>query len=94
MSRFGTSYEFVASLSVSGTDGTLSDRMGYPELQDAVRAKTGLLDGVTAISGITEDGSGEEVVFSIIVNDFDCEAWRVHDFEHSILAVIGRSRSR
>jgi D-alanyl-D-alanine carboxypeptidase/D-alanyl-D-alanine-endopeptidase (penicillin-binding protein 4) len=94
VSRFETSYEFVASLSVSGTDGTLSDRMGYPELQEAVRAKTGLLDGVTSMSGVMEDGSGEKVIFSIIVNDFDCEAWRVHDFEHSVLAVIGRSRSR
>ncbi len=56
-----------------------------------MRAKTGLLDGVTAISGIMENGSGEEVLFSIIVNGFECEAWRVHDFEHSILAVIRRS---
>ena len=91
MSEFTTGYEFAASLSVSGTDGTLSDRMGYPELQSAVRAKTGLLDGVTAISGVMENGSGEEVLFSIIVNGFDCEAWRVHDFEHSILAVVRRS---
>ena len=91
LSDFTTSYEFAASLSVSGTDGTLGDRMGYAELRSVVRAKTGLLDGVTAISGIVEDGSGEEVLFSIIVNGFDCEAWRVHDFEHSVLAVIRRS---
>jgi len=88
---FSTSYEFVASLSVSGTDGTLEDRMGYAELRQSVRAKTGLLDGVTAISGVMENGSGDEVVFSMIVNGYECEAWRVHDFEHSILAVIGRS---
>ncbi|MCK4408916.1 MAG: D-alanyl-D-alanine carboxypeptidase/D-alanyl-D-alanine-endopeptidase, partial [Candidatus Eisenbacteria sp.] len=75
LSSFGASYEFGASLSVSGTDGTLSDRMGYPELEGAVRAKTGLLDGVTAISGVTRNASGEEVLFSIIVNGFDCEAW-------------------
>ena len=91
LSDFTTSYEFAASLSVSGTDGTLGDRMGYAELRSAVRAKTGLLDGITAISGIMEDGSGEEVLFSILVNGFSCEAWRVHDFEHSVLAVIGRS---
>ena len=91
LSDFTTSYEFAASLSVSGTDGTLSDRMGYAELRSVVRAKTGLLDGVTAISGIMENGSGEEVLFSVIVNGFECEAWRVHDFEHSILAVIRRS---
>lgn len=91
LSDFTTSYEFAASLSVSGTDGTLSDRMGYAELRSIVRAKTGLLDGVTAISGIMENGPGEEVLFSVIVNGFECEAWRVHDFEHSILAVIRRS---
>ena len=90
LSDFATSHEFAASLSVSGTDGTLSSRMGYPQLEGAVRAKTGLLDGVTAISGITRNASGEEILFSIIVNGFDCEAWRVHDFEHSILAVIGQ----
>jgi D-alanyl-D-alanine carboxypeptidase/D-alanyl-D-alanine-endopeptidase (penicillin-binding protein 4) len=91
LTDFGISYEFGASLSVSGTDGTLSDRMGYPELKGAVRAKTGLLDGVTAISGIMEDAAGEIVVFSILVNGFECEAWRVHDFEHSVLSVIGRN---
>jgi D-alanyl-D-alanine carboxypeptidase/D-alanyl-D-alanine-endopeptidase (penicillin-binding protein 4) len=91
LSDFATSHEFAASLSVSGTDGTLSDRMGYPGLEGAVRAKTGLLDGVTAISGVTRNASGEEILFSIMINGFDCEAWRVHDFEHSILAVIGGS---
>jgi len=91
LSDFAVSYEFGASLSVSGTDGTLSDRMGYAELRQAVRAKTGLLDGVTAISGIVENGSGGEMVFSIVVNGYECEAWRVHDFEHSILSVISRS---
>jgi D-alanyl-D-alanine carboxypeptidase/D-alanyl-D-alanine-endopeptidase (penicillin-binding protein 4) len=77
--------EFLASLSVSGTDGTLSDRMGYGGLEGAVRAKTGLLDGVTAISGIMECASGRRVVFSIITNGSSCEAWKAHDAEHAIL---------
>lgn len=85
---FDTSYELAASLSVSGTDGTLEDRMGYSGLSGGVRAKTGLLDGVTAISGLLETVSGEEVLFSILVNGFACEAWRVHDLEHAILTSI------
>ena len=89
--EFETSYEFVASLSVSGTDGTLEDRMGFPGLRGSVRAKTGLLDGVTAISGILRTVAGDEVLFSIIINGFDCEAWRLHDVEHEILTHVART---
>ncbi len=94
LSDFETSYELAASLSVSGIDGTLEDRMGYPSLSGSVRAKTGLLDGVTAISGILETVSGDEVLFSILVNGFACEAWKVHDFEHAILTSIAGWSSR
>jgi D-alanyl-D-alanine carboxypeptidase/D-alanyl-D-alanine-endopeptidase (penicillin-binding protein 4) len=94
LADFGTSYELAASLSVSGIDGTLEDRMGYPGLAGRVRAKTGLLDGVTAISGILETASGEEALFSILVNGYSCEAWKVHDFEHAILtSIAGWSRA-
>ncbi|MBD3368463.1 MAG: D-alanyl-D-alanine carboxypeptidase/D-alanyl-D-alanine-endopeptidase [Candidatus Eisenbacteria bacterium] len=92
LSTFETSYEFGGSLSVSGTDGTLSDRMGYPHLKRAVRAKTGLLDGVTGISGLMETLGGEEVLFSVLVNGFGCEAWRSHDMEHAILGSIREGR--
>ncbi|MFH1502080.1 MAG: D-alanyl-D-alanine carboxypeptidase/D-alanyl-D-alanine-endopeptidase [Candidatus Eisenbacteria bacterium] len=89
--EFKTSYEFAASLSVSGTDGTLEDRMGFPGLSKSVRAKTGLLDGVTAMSGILRTVAGDEVLFSIITNGFECEAWRLHDLEHEILAQAARN---
>lgn len=91
LSRFETSYEFVSALSVSGADGTLGDRMGFPGLERSVRAKTGLLDGVTAISGILRTVAGDEVFFSIITNGFECEAWMLHDLEHEILAHAARN---
>lgn len=91
LSRFETSYEFVASLSVSGVDGTLEDRMDFPGLRGSVRAKTGLLDEVTAISGVLRTVEGDEVLFSIITNGFDCEAWRLHDLEHEILTRAART---
>ena len=87
---FETSFEFAASLSVSGTDGTLEDRMGAAGLRGSVRGKTGLLDGVSAISGIARTVRGERLAFSIISNGYTCEAWRVHDLEHALLhAMIG-----
>lgn len=92
LTTFETSYEFGGSLSVSGTDGTLSDRMGYPDLSGWVRAKTGLLDGVTAISGTMETRDGEDVIFSILINGFGCQAWRSHDLEHAILGSIREGR--
>ena len=90
--EFATFPEFLASLSVSGTDGTLSDRMGYGGLEGVIRAKTGLLDGVTAISGIMEAVSGERLVFSIITNGSTCEAWKVHDVEHAILMHVHQNQ--
>jgi D-alanyl-D-alanine carboxypeptidase/D-alanyl-D-alanine-endopeptidase (penicillin-binding protein 4) len=91
LSDFGTCYEYASSLSVSGVDGTLGDRMGYPGLRREVRAKTGLLEGVTAISGIVHGASGDTMLFSIIINGFTCEAWRAHDLEHEILTIAARS---
>jgi D-alanyl-D-alanine carboxypeptidase/D-alanyl-D-alanine-endopeptidase (penicillin-binding protein 4) len=88
---FRVAPEYLSSLSVSGTDGTLGDRMGFGGLTGTIRAKTGLLDGVTAISGVMETTAGRRVLFSIIVNGWSCEAWKVHDMEHAILLHIYES---
>lgn len=57
----------VSALAVSGTDGTLRDR-----LQDAagrVFAKTGTLAGASALSGIVIDETGApSIAFSVLVN--------------------------
>ncbi len=65
--------------------------MGFGGLSGAIRAKTGLLDGVTTISGVMETAAGERVLFSIIVNGWSCEAWQIHDMEHAILLHIYQS---
>jgi D-alanyl-D-alanine carboxypeptidase/D-alanyl-D-alanine-endopeptidase (penicillin-binding protein 4) len=64
--RYGA--EFVASLPIGNTDGTLSKRAARagPEL----RAKTGLLTRVTALSGIARRADGHTFAFSILVNGF------------------------
>lgn len=56
-----------ASLPLAGTDGTLEGRMREGPLHQRVLAKTGTLTGVRTLSGYLTTGSGEQVVFSILV---------------------------
>jgi D-alanyl-D-alanine carboxypeptidase/D-alanyl-D-alanine-endopeptidase (penicillin-binding protein 4) len=68
--RFGP--EFVASLPIAARDGTLEDRAAGA--RDWARAKTGLLNGVTGLSGYAGVASSnpqaprERVVFSVLAN--------------------------
>lgn len=61
---------FLASLPRASEEGTLRRRFQGRELTNEVRAKTGFLSGVIAMSGYVSDPtSGRRVVFSIITND-------------------------
>ena len=64
--------EFVAALPIAAADGTLEKRAG--DAASAVRAKTGLLTQVTALSGFAVLQDGTHVVFSILVNGFSGSA--------------------
>jgi D-alanyl-D-alanine carboxypeptidase/D-alanyl-D-alanine-endopeptidase (penicillin-binding protein 4) len=60
--------EFEAALPIAGADGTLERRA--EAARGRVRAKTGLLTRVTALTGHARLGSGERVLFSILVNGY------------------------
>ncbi len=60
---------FLRSLPVSGRDGTLRDRLTDPPHKGAVRAKTGYISGVSALSGYVTTTSGRLLAFSILIND-------------------------
>lgn len=64
--RFGP--EFVAALPIAGGDGTLEERA--ESAAHRVRAKTGLLTRVTALSGYAELSDGTRAVFSIVANGY------------------------
>jgi D-alanyl-D-alanine carboxypeptidase/D-alanyl-D-alanine-endopeptidase (penicillin-binding protein 4) len=64
--RFGP--ELVAALPIAAADGTLEERA--EGAAHAVRAKTGLLTRVTALSGFAQLGDGAQAVFSVIVNGY------------------------
>jgi len=85
---FGAAPEYVSSLSVGGIDGTLARRMDESDLRGAVRAKTGLLDGVTAISGILHTTSRGDMLFSMITNGFDGAPREMHRIEERVLTAL------
>lgn len=66
---------FEKTLPVAGEQdrsigGTLSNRMVDLELKGNVKAKTGNLTGVSTLSGYVTTQSDEEVIFSILVNNY------------------------
>ena len=59
---------FLASLPVAGISGTLRNRLRHTIAEGSVRAKTGTLRGVKALSGYIDHPEYGVVVFSIITN--------------------------
>jgi D-alanyl-D-alanine carboxypeptidase/D-alanyl-D-alanine-endopeptidase (penicillin-binding protein 4) len=61
--------EFVQSLPASGeADGSLRQRLKAPPYRGAVFAKTGTIEGVSALSGYARALSGRVYAFSILLN--------------------------
>ncbi len=58
-----------ASLPVGGVDGTLARRFAGTALQGRIWAKTGTINGGTALSGYLRAASGRELTFSVLAND-------------------------
>jgi D-alanyl-D-alanine carboxypeptidase/D-alanyl-D-alanine-endopeptidase (penicillin-binding protein 4) len=61
--------EYAQSLPFSGEDmGSWKRRMAVPPYRGNVLAKTGTLDGVSALSGYAKAVSGKSYAFSILCN--------------------------
>ena len=61
---------FLAALAVGGEDGTIARRFAGTVAAGNVRAKTGSIANVRALSGYVTSADGEPLVFSIIANHF------------------------
>lgn len=68
--QFGCASEFCASLPISGTDGTLYNRMQDASLKGKVRAKTGTMTGISTLSGYATTKEGEDLAFCIMLSGF------------------------
>ena len=60
---------WVEALAVGGQAGTLQKRFAGTQGEGRVRAKTGAISNVRALSGYVPAANGEQLVFSIIVNN-------------------------
>jgi D-alanyl-D-alanine carboxypeptidase/D-alanyl-D-alanine-endopeptidase (penicillin-binding protein 4) len=58
----------LAGLPVAAYDGTLVERFGQSPAGGVVRAKTGTLDGVSALAGIVETADGRLLVFALMAD--------------------------
>ncbi|HUB09736.1 MAG TPA: D-alanyl-D-alanine carboxypeptidase/D-alanyl-D-alanine-endopeptidase [Myxococcales bacterium] len=62
--------EYLSSLPIAGKDGTIRFRMEDTPAAGRVRAKTGTLEDVSALSGYVESLGGQRYAFSLLVNDY------------------------
>ncbi len=61
---------YYASLPIAGIDGTLRNRMKTGYAHGNVRAKTGTMGGVSALSGYVTTAGGRRLCFAILMNGF------------------------
>ncbi|HZI12798.1 MAG TPA: D-alanyl-D-alanine carboxypeptidase/D-alanyl-D-alanine-endopeptidase [Myxococcus sp.] len=68
--RFPFAPEYLSSVPIAGKDGTLKYRFEGSEAVGRLRAKTGTLESVSALSGYVTSAGGERFSFSMMANDF------------------------
>jgi D-alanyl-D-alanine carboxypeptidase/D-alanyl-D-alanine-endopeptidase (penicillin-binding protein 4) len=61
---------FYTSLPIAGVDGTIERRMRGTPAERNLRAKTGTLNGVTALSGYVRTADDEMLAFSMLMQNF------------------------
>ena len=79
---------YVASLPVAGYDGTLDWRLRRTAARGRIRAKTGSMSHVLALSGYAEDYSGRTYAFSIYANNFGMSSSSTRHLADSVAAAL------
>lgn len=81
--------DFLASLSISGADGTLVRRMSEGEARMRVRAKTGTLAAVSSLAGVAAADGRHPLLFAILVNGFaETKVGQVRDLQDQIAETL------
>ncbi len=68
---FPCNVEFMSSLGVAGTDGTLKEKFTDQGARRRIRAKTGTLRGVNGLAGFGHSREGTVFAFAVLVNSGD-----------------------
>lgn len=83
--------EFIASMSLSGQDGTFRRRHRQGPLKGAVHAKTGRLDHVISLAGYYQSKSGDRYIISILHNANDIHRGAGHVVQDALLRWISNT---
>jgi D-alanyl-D-alanine carboxypeptidase/D-alanyl-D-alanine-endopeptidase (penicillin-binding protein 4) len=90
MSRSARAEVWKSLLPVGGEDGTLSDRFKGMRDGSRVRAKTGTLSHVSALSGYVDSQSNGMLAFSILVNNYNAPSGEIRAIIDKICSVIAQ----
>lgn len=93
LGRFPLMPEYLSAMCIAGKDGTLKNRFEGSDAVGRLRAKTGTLENVSALSGYVQAVGGERFVFSIMVNDFPGRASGVVQYLDALGAAVAASGS-
>ncbi len=77
--------EFIASLPLAGTDGTLRNRFNAAGMRGRIRMKTGHMDDVSSLAGYVNAVSGNTYIVSIVVNHPGAEFGTGDDVQAAML---------
>jgi D-alanyl-D-alanine carboxypeptidase/D-alanyl-D-alanine-endopeptidase (penicillin-binding protein 4) len=91
--KFPVAPEYLSSVGVAGKDGTLKYRFEGSDAVGRLRAKTGTLENVSALSGYVQAVGGEKFVFSVLVNDFPGRAGTVVQHIDALGAAVAATGS-
>lgn len=92
MARSADAKIYQASLPVAGMSGSLQRRFLNTPAQGIVRAKTGTMTGVVALSGYVNSPDYQPLVFSIIVNQSNQTAATSRQAVDDIVLLLARLR--
>lgn len=81
---------FAAALPLAGKDGTLVNRMKNTSAERKVKAKTGTMQGISALAGYTVTADGEPVAFAMIIENFVGSEQRARNFLDRIAVLLSR----
>lgn len=83
--------EFLAQLATGGADGTIRSRYHAKFAKRYVRAKTGTLESVSALSGYVFDIKGQRpIAFSILVNNASGYVAAARKYQEEIVTAIAK----
>lgn len=82
---------YLESLPVMGIDGTLKGRMAGTVAEGNVKAKTGTIGSVRALSGYLTAANGHDIAFSMMANNYHVPTSEATEAQNrAVLEIIGK----